>query len=141
MKFWTAGLMALLVALTFSTTACAEKKTDGLYTTALTGEVVVGKEGNLELKIIPAKGYKWNKEYPAKIKLPESTLVKFKKQVLKKNDGDIVAKGTNGVAPVACTGTTAGTETLTAEASFSVCSAETCQVLRKRSIALKVVVK
>ena len=113
----------------------------GLFTTALSGEITLGKEGNLELRFTPAKGYKWNKDNPAKITLPESKLVKFKKSVLKKAEGDIKADKAQGVAQMVGTGTTAGTETLAVEASFSVCSEETCQVLRKRKVNVQLVVK
>jgi hypothetical protein len=141
MKRWTFGLIAMIAALTFCTTAGAENTGEGLYSTTLSGEIVVGKQGNLELTILPAKGYKWNKDYPAKIKLPESKLVSFSKQVLKARDGDITAKDKHGVAKMVCTGTTAGTEEITATANFSVCNNETCQVLRKRNVVLNLVVK
>jgi len=141
MKNWSLALLLACAAYVVSVTASAQLKEAGLYSTKLTGEVVVGKEGNLELRILPAKGYKWNKDYPAKITLPNSKLVQFKKSVLKARDGDIKAEKTSGLATMTCTGTTTGTETLTAEASFSVCSEETCQVLRKRKVSLSVVVK
>ena len=116
-------ITAITVACLFSVltlTASADEKKAGLFTTALSGEITVGKEGNLELRFTPAKGYKWNKDYPAKITLPESKLVKFKKSVLKKAEGDIKADKAQGVAQMVGTGTTAGTETLAVEASFSV---------------------
>ena len=130
----------LLVSL-MATSASADRPAAGLIQTELTGALISGKDGTLELRFVPAKGLKWNAEYPAKVELKQGKNVEFKKTTYKKVKGEIVVDGRAGKATLTATGKKAGQETITAVVSASVCDAETCHVIRKREIPLLVVVR
>ncbi len=131
--------LVLVAAGLFS--AAASAGDDTLYTTRLQGDLAVGQDGTLTLEITPASGYKWNQDYPAKMELANGKTVAFTKTVLKKAEGDITGDDKVGKVTLKAKGTAAGTETITGTMSFSLCNAETCQVLRQRPIPLAVTVK
>ncbi|MBT9557264.1 MAG: hypothetical protein IV100_14590 [Myxococcales bacterium] len=133
----TAASFALLGA----STAFAADPQAGLYTTEVKGGLAVGKDGAIELVIKPAAGWKWNKDYPAKFELVNGKKVTFTKTLLKKAEGDIKGDDAAGKVAIKCRGIAAGSETVNGTMSFSLCNAETCQVLRQRAIPFAVTVK
>jgi len=103
-------------------------------------ETAVGKHGVFNLKIVPAKGYKVNKEYPTKFIFKSTpTTIDLDKKVYKKGDTKVGDKGTLTVA-MGGKGKAAGTETIKAEAKFSICNATTC-LLEKATVSVSVAVK
>jgi hypothetical protein len=90
---------------------------------------------------LPGDGYKWNKEYPAKLELTDGVKVSFAKKQYKKVKGEIVADGKAGKVVIEGTGKVSGPATVNALMSFSICNAQTCKVLRKRKLSLKINIK
>lgn len=120
----------------------AKDKKAGLYKVDVAGaDLKVGADGKLTLTISPKTGYKFNKDYPTTVKVTSGSKVKFAKAKYKKSDGDVRTEDKKGVVTLSARGAAAGTETITAEASFSICDAETCHVLRKRKVEITVSVK
>lgn len=103
-------------------------------------ETAVGKHGTFNFKIVPAKGYKVNKDYPTKLTFAKAaTKVDLDKLVYKKGDTKIGSTGALTLA-VRGKGKAAGTETLTANARFSICNETTC-LLEKAVISVSVAVQ
>ena len=121
--------------------ATAEAPAKGLYKAEVKGSLVVGKTGEITLNIFPGKGYKWNKEYPSKLELTSGDKVQFTKTSYKKVKGEILGTDKSGQVKIDAKGVSAGTHKVEATMSFSICSPETCHVLRKRKLDLSVVVK
>ncbi len=125
------------MVLLFAMTAAA----DDLYRAELKGEYAVGQDGRVELVIHPAKGWKWNKDYPAKLTLGDGVrIASFTKTVFKKTKGEITGDDANGKVAIPGKGVTAGTAPLAAKLSFSVCNKETCKLL-KEDLKLTLTVK
>lgn len=136
--------LAAVLALTFIGGAALadDDKKAGLYKVDVEGTLEVGKDGKLILKIAPAKeGYKFNKEYPTKVKVTSGDKVTFSKATYKQADGDVETKDKVGYVTLGARGKSAGTETITVEASFSICDKKVCHVLRKRKVPVAVTVR
>ena len=103
-------------------------------------ETAVGKHGTFNFKIVPAKGCKVNKDYPSKLTFTKAaTKVDLDKLVYKKGDTRIGSTGALTLA-VGGKGKTTGTETLTANARFSICNETTC-LLEKAVVSVSVAVR
>ena len=133
------ALVALAVGLALPVLA-----QQGIYTASVSGELVVGKDGQITLTIVPGKGMKWNKEYPAKLLLTavdKDSRVSLPKTEYTKAGGGITGDEKAGRVTIAVRGLKAGQAALEGTMSFSICDAETCHVLRKRKIPMTVTVK
>ena len=139
----THALSALLFLVFAASPAMAEDrgKDEGLLKIELSGSLLVGKTGELSLRMVPAKGYKWNAEYPAKLELKNGKNITFAQAKHTKAKGEIVADGRVGKVTLKATGRTAGEEQIEGILSASVYDKETCHVIRKRVIPLLVVVR
>jgi len=131
---WACAAAAILVFAPISQAAPPASK--GLYKAQLTGVLTAGKSGSVTLTITPAKGYKWNKEYPAKVELSDGTNVTFPKKKYLKVKNEIKGTDKAGTVVIKAAAKAAGKETLTATVSMSVCNKDTCKVLRKRKVPL-----
>jgi hypothetical protein len=99
-----------------------------------------GAEGQAVISILPGKGFKWNKEYPAKVTFEGAPKhVALAKTQLKQFGGDFKTSDKRADISVKMTGKLAGKETLTAKAKFSVCNDTTC-VIREASLNISVAV-
>ncbi len=120
--------LAVAAALLFATAATA----DDLYSTKVEGDKLrVGKAGTVTLTILPGKGYKWNKDYPAKLKLENGRNVELTKLEYKKVKGEITGDDKAGKIAIAAKGKAAGKDTIKGKLSFSVCSEATCKILKE----------
>ena len=115
------------------------KDTTKEYSTEVkAAELVSGAKGNATLSIIAAKGFKWNKEYPAKVTFEgEPKHVALAKVQYKQMGGDFKTSDKRADVAVVMTGKSAGKETLKAKAKFSVCNDTTC-VIREASFNVSV---
>lgn len=101
----------------------------------------VGGKASATLKVLPAKGLKFNKDFPSKFIVNAGKHAKCDKPKLSKRSGDVKIDGKTGVVNIPLTGLAAGSGALSIQASFSVCSDEQCYVLRGESLSLTVNVK
>ena len=96
-----------------------------------------GGEATAKISIIPAKGYKWNKDFPAKVTFAATPkLLKLAKTEFKQLKGDFKASDKVASVKIPVTATGAGEETLVGTAKFSVCNDTTC-VIEKADVKMK----
>jgi len=133
-------LVVVLSAFLFTSTGIAKPPAD-LYKAELKGSLVVGQNGNLMLKIVPAKGFKWNKAYPAKLVLSDGSNVSFPKKEYKQLKGEMKPVGKDCAVEIAARGAKAGAEKVDAVIQMSICNEVTCHVLRKEKLTLAINVK
>ena len=100
-----------------------------------------GAKASLTMRIEPAKGLKFNKDFPSKFKVNAGRHAKCGKADLTKRGGDVVMDGKVGVVTIPLVGTAAGSGDLSVIGNFSVCNDEQCFVLRGESLSLSVTVK
>ena len=143
LKNWmTAGLLGLLMACGAGTPdAMGEEKKEKKTFSIVSGEATVapGAEGSVEFSVVPVKGYKWNKDFPAQLTLKSGNDAvslkgeQFRGDAFKTKDKQTsVAAGVKGVK--------AGTSTLSGELRFSVCNEESC-IIATEKVEAKVTVK
>jgi hypothetical protein len=98
--------------------------------------VKIGGQGEATIRFEPAAGFHWNKEYPAKVKLlSEPTRVSLPKLEWKQLAGDFKHGDKDAMLKIAVTGKTKGTESLQAEANYSMCDERTC-LIEKATVTL-----
>jgi hypothetical protein len=101
-------------------------------------ELHSGAKASATLSIIAAKGFKWNKEYPAKVTFEgQPKYVSLAKVQFKQMGGDFKTSEKRADVSVAMTGKSAGQEILKAKAKFSVCNDTVC-VIREASFNVSV---
>jgi len=135
------ALVALALMVAGPAIAQDKSKDEGLLKVELTGSLSAGKAGELALRMVPAKGYKWNTEYPAKLELKNGKNVTFAEPKLSKVRGTIKADGRIGTATLKATAKAAGEEQVEGVLSASICDEETCHVIRKRVVPLLIVAR
>ena len=120
-----------------------KKKAPNFKVTITSPTLSVGGKGTASVSIAALAGYKWNKEYPAKLvfKTPPKN-VKFGKmefkQMAKPSDFKVGDKKTDVVASMMASA--AGTETVKGALKFSICN-ETACIIEKAEVALAVSVQ
>ena len=99
-----------------------------------------GTEGKVEITIVPAKGYKWNKDFPAMLTMQEGTadVVALKGTQYKGDAFKTKDKKTSVAALV--TAKKAGDQAIQGELRFSVCNEESC-IIATEKVEAKVTVK
>ena len=139
----TACSLGLLIACGAGTPEAAgeekkEKKTFSIETSETT--VTAGADGKVQFTIVPAKGYKWNKDFPAMLTMQEGTdgVVSLKGTQYKGTAFETKDKKTSVNAVI--TGKKAGDQAVTGEVRFSVCNEESC-IIATEKVEAKVTVK
>lgn len=94
-----------------------------------------------QMVIEPAKGLKFNKDFPSSFIVTAGRHAKCDKKKLSKRGGDVKVDGKKGTVTVPLTATAAGAGELLVIGNFSVCSDEQCYVLRGEKLALNVTVQ
>ncbi len=111
--------------------APADKKDKGpTYAVATPkSEAQAGQAGKGTVTVTPAKGYKWNKDYPAKLTLDAPKKVKLAKTEYKQLAGDFKMGEKDAGVEVAYTAAAeAGEDAITGKLKFSVCNDKTCLI-------------
>ncbi len=119
------ALSALLAGMLFVSAPEPQTKLYTLDASKTTTEVKVGKDGQFQLQIQPAPGYKINADAPLKIALSSSGL-KLQKSLLKHAD----AKEKKAEAPQFAVGfnsEAAGAQSIQVDAEFVVCDVKICE--------------
>ena len=99
-----------------------------------------GTSGAIELVIKPAKGWKWNDKFPAKLTIPDkaSKVASFDQREFKAKAFKLKKKRASLSVPFK--GVSTGEETIEANARFSVCDEEAC-VIGNETVSIKVSVR
>ena len=131
------GVLAACLMVMCAGVALAEKPNPAdFYKLEFNGKLSAGAPGKVIFTIVGINGYKWNKEFPAKLTLETSETalvlpnVKYR-QIPSKDNWE---KGVKVVA----TAKRAGTYPLTATMDFSVCKADVCRLFRKQKFNVHV---
>ena len=103
--------------------------------------IKVGGKTVAHLVIEPAKGLKFNKDFPTSFIVSAGRHAKCDKKKLSKRAGDVKVDGKKGKVAIPLTALAAGSGDLSIMGNFSVCSDEQCYVLRGQQLALNVTVK
>ena len=97
-----------------------------------------GGSATATVTVTPINGYKWNKDYPAKLTFAEDPkTVALAKKVFKQVKGDFKADDKKTAVPVTMKGAATGQETLKGQMKFSVCN-ETACVIEKADVQIAV---
>ncbi len=100
--------------------------------------VKVGAKGAASVSIAALNGYKWNKDYPAKLIFKESPkTVQLGKSEFKQMSGDFKVAEKKASIPVRMKGNTSGNETIAGVVKFSICN-ETACIIEKADVKLAV---
>ena len=119
--------------------AADKKPTFKLTTTATT--LNVGAKGTASVTIAALNGYKWNKEYPAKLLFKAAPKnIKLGKSEFKQMAGDFKVGDKKTDIAVSMQAKAAGKETVTGVLKFSICN-ETACIIEKADVALAVSVQ
>ena len=102
------------------------------------GAIAAGQDVVVAVTVVPAKGYKWNDEYPAKFVVSATDGVTLGKTEFKAKAKDIVPKDKLAVFKVPINAGTAGAQVLTLKGGFSVCNDTSCKIFRKKTIELTI---
>jgi len=121
--------------------ACADAKTDPdarFYSfTVEPAAITAGAETRVTVTVVPADGYKWNDEYPARFVVSAGAGVTLGKTEFKAKRKDIVPKGGKAAFTIPVTAAKAGAQALTLKGGFSVCNKTSCKIFRMKTIDLK----
>ncbi len=138
------ALMISIAAATvaFASVSHAEKpaEADNFTVEAKPASAAVGADGKAVFTIKVAEGYKWNKDYPAKVTVagaPDN--ITLKKTTFSQMKGDF--ETTKEIANVAIpfVGKTAGKNTVKVAAKFSICNDKVCLIKKAETeVALNV---
>ncbi|MGB0589026.1 MAG: hypothetical protein ACPGU1_05045 [Myxococcota bacterium] len=124
-----------------STKPKAADKKPTFKITSTAPALAVGKKGAASVSIAALNGYKWNKEYPAKLIFKDAPKnIKLGKNEFKQMSGDFKIGDKKTNIPVGMQATTAGKETVKGVLKFSVCN-ETACIIEKADVALAVSVQ
>lgn len=112
------------------------EKPYSIETRGTTSQVKTGADGQLQLVIKPATGYKISREAPLKIKLASDGCDLAKSALGQKDAHD--DKSTSPKFAVSFKGKTAGAQTIDAKATFFVCNENLCE---RKTESVKVAVQ
>ena len=133
----TIVFVSLTILLGMATSASAEEKKFKIESSELS--INPGKAGDVTFTVHPAKGYKWNKDFPAMLKVDASgetiavATKEFRGESFKQAE-----KETSVSAKVE--GKAAGTALVSGELRFSVCNEESC-IIATEKVEAKVTVR
>ena len=130
-------IVSLAVFLGLASSATAEEKKFKIQSSELS--ISAGQAGNVTFTVKPAKGFKWNKDFPAMLKLqPSGDAVGLKTTEFRGDSFKQAEKETSVSAQVE--GKVAGNGTVSGELRFSVCDEESC-IIATEKVEAKVTVK
>ena len=118
-----------------------DKKTSHFKLQVKSPTLNVGAKGAASVSIAALNGYKWNKEYPAKLlfKTPPKH-VKLGKTQFKQMAGDFKVGDKTTSIPVSMQANVVGTEKVKGLLKFSICNATAC-IIEKADVVLAITVQ
>jgi ABC-type glycerol-3-phosphate transport system substrate-binding protein len=120
---------AAATAAAAGSTVVAKASTDDYQVQITVASATPGAEVKGNVAITPKADFKFNKQYPTKIKLTGTDGVTVKQALLKAKDGKVEDKGASFPVGYTCAKTDGGK--VSAELKFSVCNAETCKLVKE----------
>jgi len=129
-------LAACLLALTTGVASAEKPNPADFYKMEFNGKLSAGTSGKLVFTIVGINGYKWNKDFPAKltIETSEPALVLPTTKYRQIPSKDNWEKGVK----VAATAKRVGQYPVTATMDFSVCRKDVCRLFRKQKFNVHV---
>jgi hypothetical protein len=136
LRLFKGGLVACLLVLSVGVALAEKPNPTDFYKLEFNGELSAGAPGKVVFTIVGINGYKWNKEFPAKLTLEtsESALVLPSTRYRQIPSKDNWEKGVK----VAATAKRVGKFPMTATMDFSVCKADICRLFRKQEFKVHV---
>ncbi len=150
-----ARLLALVVALGLLVGGCEKKTADAqgpeasgdpaaLFSVSVEAPpLAAGAEGVVTFTLRPAAGLKWNVEYPTafRAKPAPGAAVESLKPKVRKGDSSLAESEAQAVLRWPVRALRAGNGPVTVLASFSVCTASACHIVRDRALEAAVTVR
>jgi|2_EtaG_2_1085320.scaffolds.fasta_scaffold21525_2 hypothetical protein len=133
-------LFLLMFTLTHGPSLATSKKPTYTIKTNL-ADMYVGSSTVATLRIIPEKGFKFNKKYPSKFRVVNTQQVKCDKHTLTKAAGDVKTSGRIGLVSIPLDAIATGTSNVAITGTFNICNSSMCYILRGETLSLTVVVK
>ena len=130
-------ILLLLPLLLSTTTADKNKKLFSID--ARTS--IENKSGEIKLYIIPEKGYKWGKEYNARLTLDNGEIVNFPKLKFSNKNGDFKQEGRKAVVTIPVVGLQNGKETITGQLNCLICNETLCRLFKNVKINFPIIVQ
>jgi len=119
----------------------AKKKAPDFKIAVTSPALTVGGKGTASVSVAALNGYKWNKEYPAKLIFKTAPKhVKLGKSEFKQMAGDFKVGDKKTDIPVGMMASAVGTETVTGALKFSICNPTAC-IIEKAVVILAVKVQ
>lgn len=106
------------------------KERQKYYTISLEPDTIpVGRKTIVTLSIVPSRGWKWNKEFPAKLKVSNTSGLDVQESEFSKKSG-IVVQEAEATIPIQISAPKVGLYHLELSGSFSVCNEKLCKIFR-----------
>ena len=132
-----AGLCALL----WASSAAAKEAPAEFTISAEPAKIATGADGVSTVTITPAKGWKWNMQYPSKLIFEsDGKHAALTQKKITKADKGFQASEKQASVAVSLKGVSAGAETITGKVSFSVCNEDRC-LMKKAPVSIAVQVQ
>jgi hypothetical protein len=131
--------MLPLLALLALAAGCAKGDPYAIETPAAT--LAAGAAGHAEIRFLPGAGFKWNDEFPARLKIADAGTARVAKPSFAQADGDFTVGDGIGSLRIPVTAGAAGTTALKGTADFSVCNDDECRIFRAVPIEIPLEVR
>ncbi len=92
--------------------------------------LTAGNAGQVEVQFVPGPGFKFNEEFPARLKVVETGTVQVARQAFTRADGDFSSREGIGTVRIDLTPGSTGSTAIKATADFSMCNDDECRIFR-----------
>lgn len=100
--------------------------------------LAAGASGDAKVRFVPADGYHWNPEFPARLKVSESAALTPDKNDFSLSAGDFKDESGVGSLSIRVAAKTAGATALKGLADFSVCNDKECRIFKQIAVEVPV---
>lgn len=128
-----------LLALLAAAAGCAKGDPYTIETPA--ASLAAGAAGHAEIRFVPGPGFKWNDEFPARVKVTDAGAAQVGKPSFAQADGDFTVGCGIGSLRIPVSAGAAGTTALKGTADFSMCNDDECRIFRAVPIEIALQVR